>query len=326
MRTYIIRRVLLLIPTLLIVTIVIFFLIELIPGDIVDAMTASPGVEEEFDREAVMKKLGLDAPLIVQYLRWMGLAPQVDGRFKGLLQGNLGESWWQRTSVIRLLAAKWSVTIELALLGLIFSQLISLPVGIWSALQQDKLGDYVGRTFAILCISVPYFWVGTIAIVFPSIWWGYMPPIMLIRITDDFLGNLKMFIVPSIILGMSLAGMTMRMTRTMMLEVLRQDYLRTAWAKGLRERVIVFRHALKNALIPVVTLIGLQVPITLGGTVIIENIFSLPGIGRLILDATLQRDQPLVSGALLLFSCAAVTVNLLVDITYAWLDPRIHYK
>jgi len=325
MRAYIIRRLLILIPTLIVVSLLIFFLTELIPGNIIDAMLASPGAEE-IDREAVALKLGLDAPLLVQYGRWMGIAPQVDGSFSGILQGDFGISWRLGIPVVKLLATTWPVTIQLGLMGLITAQLIALPVGIYSAIRQDSWGDYIGRSFAILCISLPGFWLATLIIVFPSIWWRYMPPIMFIPFTEDPIGNLKMVIVPAMVLGMALTGLTMRMTRTMMLEVLRQDYVRTAWAKGLKERVVIVRHALKNALIPVITIVGIQVPYVVGGTVIIERIFMLPGMGRLIISAVLNRDYPLVSGVLLIFSVIIVLINLMVDLTYGFLDPRIHYK
>jgi len=325
MRAYIIRRLLLMIPTLFMVTLLVFFLVRLIPGDIIDALQARVA-DVVIDRPMMERQLGLDSPAIVQYARWIGVVPQVDGSFSGVFQGDLGVSWWARLSVVELVALKWPVTLELGLMAIIVGQLIALPIGIYSALRQDKWGDYIGRSFAILCISVPGFWLGTLIIVFPSIWWGYMPPIMLIRLTEDPIGNLRMFIVPAIVLGMAFSGLTMRMTRTMLLEVLRQDYIRTAWAKGLRERVVVLRHALKNALIPVVTLVGMQVPIMVGGAVIIEQIFSLPGMGRLILDAIKHRDQPLITGVLLLFSIALVVINLMVDLTYAYLDPRVHYK
>ena len=325
MRAYIIRRLLILIPTLILVSLLIFFLINLIPGDIIDAMQAeTPDVA--LDRAGLERKLGLDKPLIVQYARWLGIAPQADGSLSGLLQGDFGISWWRKTPVLKLVALSWPVTLQLGLMGLIISQLIAFPVGIYSALRQDKWGDYIGRSFAILCISIPGFWLGTIVIVLPSIWWGYMPSIMLIRITEDPIGNLKMFIIPAIIVGMAMAGMLMRLTRTMMLEVLRQDYIRTAWAKGLRERVVTLRHALKNALIPVITIIGLQAPILMGGTVIIEQIFSLPGMGRLVLSATLHRDETLIGGLMFIFAAVLVLINLVVDLTYAYLDPRIHFK
>ena len=325
MRTYIVRRLLILIPTLLILSLVVFVLTSLIPGDIVTSIQARIP-EEVIDRAALEQRLGLDQPLLVQYGRWLGVLRQQDGEFRGVLQGNLGESWWRSDSVVSLIRLKWPITLQLGIMGLLIAQLIALPIGIYSAIRQDQLGDHIGRTFAILCISLPGFWLGTLAIVFPAIWWGYMPPLMLIRFTDNPIGNLQMFIIPAVVLGMALSGFTMRMTRTTMLEVLRQDYIRTAWAKGLQERVVVRRHALKNAMIPVVTGVGLQIPVLVGGTVIIENIFNLPGMGRLIFDAISQRDEPVVAGVTLLFSTMLVLINLLVDLTYRWLDPRIHYQ
>ena len=324
MRAYIIRRLLLLIPTLLIVSFMIYFMVQLIPGDIIDAMVERFG--EAIDRAEIERNLGLDASIFIQYGRWMGFLPQIDGSYNGIFQGNLGVSWWTRVSVVRRVAIAWPVTLELGLMGIIVAQLIALPIGIFSALRQDRWFDYIGRSFAILSISIPSFWLATMVIVYPSIWWGSMPPVMLIHFAKNPLGNLKMFLVPAIILGMGMSGYTMRMTRTMMLEVLRQDYIRTAWAKGLRERIVVLRHAVKNALIPVVTLIGLQLPVLLGGAVIIEKIFNLPGMGRLVFDAISNRDYPVVSGMMLIFGVFLMLVNLIVDITYAYLDPRIHYK
>jgi peptide/nickel transport system permease protein len=325
MRAYVIRRLLLLVPNLLLVSLIIFFVAHLIPGDIVDAIM-SQSLDQVMERSELEKKYGLEAPLLIQYARWMGFAPRLDGSFSGILQGDLGTSWWRHVPVLKLVSLKWPVTFELGLLALIVAQLIALPIGIFSALRQDTWGDYTGRSFAILCISIPGFWLGTLIIVYPSIWWDYMPSISLIHFAEDPIGNLKMFIVPAIVLGMSLAGITMRMTRTMMLEVLRQDYIRTAWSKGLKEGTITRRHALKNALIPVVTIIGLQAPVLIGGTVIIEEIFVLPGMGRLIIEATLRRDQQLISGIVILFAIALMLINMVVDLTYALLDPRVEYK
>jgi peptide/nickel transport system permease protein len=323
-RAYIVRRLLLTVPTLLVLSLIIYVLIHLVPGDVIDAMQANS--DQALDRRMMEKKLGLDAPLVVQYARWLGVLAQPDGKVSGVLQGDFGISWWTRKGVVGLMLERWPVTIELGFLGLIIAQIIALPIGTVSALRQDKSVDYLGRSLAILLISVPSFWVGTMIVVFPSIWWGTMPPIMYIRLRDDVLGNLGMVIAPAIVLGMGLAGLTMRMTRTMVLEVMRQDYIRTAWAKGLTERTVVLRHTVKNALIPVITIVGLQVPIMVGGTVIIEQIFSLPGMGRLILDAILHRDQPLISGALLIFAVGLVLINLIVDLAYSFLDPRLHYR
>jgi peptide/nickel transport system permease protein len=325
MRTYIIRRLLLMIPTVILVTIIVFFGTRLIPGDVIDALQ-STSMEEFLDRDQLTKAFGLDVSLPYQYGRWLGILPQADGTYDGLLQGSLGKSWWSGQTVGSLIATKWPVTLELGLLSLLFAQLIALPIGAYSALRQDSFGDFVARSAAILMLSVPGFWLGTMVILFPSMWWGYMPPIMYVRFVSDPLRNLEMLVVPSLILGMSMSGMTMRMTRTMMLEVLRQDYVRTAWSKGLKEGTIVRRHALKNAMIPVVSIIGLQLPVLVGGAVVIEEIFSLPGMGRLTLNAVTLRDYPLATGALLLFTIVLLMINLLTDISYALLDPRVQYR
>ena len=321
MRAYVVRRLLLIIPTLFLVSLIVFFGVRLIPGDIVDIIVGmSEGLSSAVappTRAEVEQRLGLDLPILTQYGQWIGDI---------IMHGDFGISYWKKLPVIDDILLRLPVTFELAFLSLIIGQIIALPIGIYSALRQDTWGDYVGRSIAILMIAIPGFWLGTLVIVFPSIWWGYMPPITLISFTEDPIGNLKMFIVPAIVLGMSMAGGTMRMTRTMMLEVLRQDYIRTAWAKGLKERVVVLRHALRNALIPVITIIGIWIPFLIGGTVIIEQIFSLPGMGRLIIDSTLRRDYAIVSAVTLLFAVVLVFVNLIVDLAYGYLDPRIRYK
>jgi peptide/nickel transport system permease protein len=324
MRNYIFRRILLMIPTLLGVSIIAFFLVQLVPGDIIDQMQMVPDIK--LDRVALEKQLGLDAPLIVQYARWMGFMPNIDGELNGVFQGNLGKSFRQKLTVIELVSVSFPVTFELGIMAFILAQLIALPIGTYSALRQNKLGDYLGRSFSIAAVSVPGFWIGTMVMVFPALWWNYMPSTMMIRFPVDPLGNLRMFIVPAVVLGMSSSGASMRITRTQVLEVLRQDYIRTAWSKGLTERVIIIRHALKNALIPVVSGMGLQVPVMIGGTVIIEQIFILPGMGRLITGGLLQRDKELVCGVILFYGAALVAINLIVDLTYGYLDPRVQYK
>ena len=326
MRTYVIRRLLLVLPTVFLATIIVFIMIRILPGDIVDRIMLDDPGGEMVDRRQMVAKMGLDAPLPVQYGRWLGVTPQKDGNFSGIFQGDLGISWWREIPVTELVAITWPITFELSFLAIVTSLLWALPIGITSAIRQDTAADYGGRSAAILAMSVPAFWIGTMVIVFPAIWWGYMPPIFYIRLLDDPLGNLGMMIVPAIIMGLAMSGLAMRMSRTMMLEVLRQDYIRTAWAKGLRERVVVTRHALKNALIPLITIIGIQMPVLLGGTVIIERIFNIPGMGRLLIDAVQNRDYPLISGILLILAGSLILVNLIVDLTYAFLDPRITYK
>ena len=325
MRAYIIRRLLLAIPTLFLVTLIVFLLVRLVPGDAVDAMAvelALQGVDIDSARDQIEQMLGLDVPILQQYGRWLGIVPQDDGSFSGIFQGDLGKSFWSPYTVVEEIARRWPVTIELGLIGILIAQIIALPIGIYSALRQDSWGDLIGRSFAIIFIAVPSFWIATMVMVFPAIWWGYMPPIMFVPFLDNPLRHLRMYLVPAAVLGMEMAGMTMRMTRTMMLEVLRQDYVRTAWAKGLKEKVVVLRHTLKNALIPVVTIIGLQLPVMIGGTVIIETIFALPGMGSLIVDATSQRDYLVLSGAMLFFGVGLVLINIIVDLTYTYFDPR----
>ena len=211
-------------------------------------------------------------------------------------------------------------------MSIVIGLLIALPVGIYSAIRQDTAVDYAGRSIAVLGLATPNFWLGVMVMIYPAIWWAWAPPMEYVSFTEDPLGNLGMFLIPSLILGTASAAATMRMTRTMMLEVLRQDYIRTAWSKGLKEKAVVMRHAIKNALIPVVTLIGLQLPILVGGAVIIENIFNLPGLGRLLLDALQDRDYPVVSGVNLVFATMVVGVNLLTDLIYPYLDPRVRYE
>lgn len=317
MRNYIIKRFLLAIPVLFLVSFISFLFSRIIPGNIIDMMVSDQGTVTQMDKLNIEQALGLNKPFLTQYGIWLRNI---------FLHGNLGNSLWDRMPVTDKILARLPVTLELAILSLIISLIIALPIGIYSALRQDTVGDYFARSFAILCVAVPSFWLATLLVVFPSIWWGWSPPLALIPFSQDPIGNLGMFILPSIVLGMGMAGMTMRMTRTMMLEVLRQDYIRTAWAKGLSERVVVIRHALKNALLPVITIIGMGVPTLIGGTVIVEDIFSLPGLGRLIIEATETRDYTLITGVILFFGAILVVINLVVDLTYGFLDPRISYK
>ena len=334
MRAYLIRRLLLIIPTLFILSIIVFLSVRFIPGDIVDAMAAQMERYQTatIDREALERMLGLDVPVYVQYGRWIGVLPTPDwvtgeSHFKGLLQGNLGHSMIRgKVAVDELIIGRLPVTIELGVLAIVIGLVIALPVGIYSAIRQDTAADYAGRTVAIIGLATPNFWLGMMVMIFPAIWWGWTPPLKLIPFTEDPLGNLGMFLLPSLIVGTASAASTMRMTRTMMLEVLRQDYIRTAWSKGLKERVVVLRHALKNALIPVVTLIGMELPIVVGGAVIMENIFNLPGLGQLMVNALTDRDYPLISGINLFFATAVVGINLMIDLIYAFLDPRVRYK
>jgi len=317
-RAYFIRRVLLVIPTLLILSTIVFLTVRFIPGDVIDALAAnSDYLALDVDREALEEHLGLNVPLPVQYVKWMSGM---------LLHGTFGDSLMGNWRVEERIVGRLPVTLQLGVMAILIGLLISLPVGIYSAVRQDTVSDYVGRTIAIAGLAMPNFWLGTLVMIFPALWWGWAPPLEMIPFTEDPIGSLYGFLIPSLILGTGMAAGTMRLTRTMMLEVLRQDYIRTARSKGLTERVVILRHATKNALIPVITGIGLQLPLLVGGSVIIENIFNLPGLGQLALDALLNRDYPVVSGINMFFGAAVVFINLMIDLAYPFLDPRVRYQ
>lgn len=318
MQAYIVRRVLALIPTLFFASLIVFVTVRMIPGDVIDLMLSQNDIAaSKMGREQLEKALGLDQPMWVQYGRWAGAI---------LFHGDFGRSLWQNTPVSEQLLQRLPVTFELGLMALIVGLSVAIPIGVYSAVRQDTPGDYVARSFSILMLAVPSFWLGTMVMVFPSIWWGWSPPIQFVAFSKDPLGNLSQMIIPSIILGCALSAITMRLTRTMMLEVLRQDFIRTAWAKGLGEKLVVARHALRNALIPVVTLIGLQAPLLIGGAVIMEQIFVIPGMGLLLLDAVSQRDYPVITGVFLIVGVAVMCINLIVDLSYGLLDPKVRYR
>ena len=321
MRAYIIRRLLLVVPTLFILSVLVFLSVRFIPGDVIDIMAG----------RTLDILGGQDRPR--DHRRAAGLAWTCRSTCS-TAAGSVAFSC-AAPSASRCWAAGGSRSAcwddcrsppSSALLAILIGLVIALPVGIYSAIRQYTAADYLGRSVAIMGLATPNFWLGTMVMIYPAIWWAWSPPIVLVPLAQDPLGNLGMFLIPSLILGTYLAASTMRMTRTMMLEVLRQDYIRTAWAKGLLERSVILRHAVKNAIIPVVTLVGMQLPILVGGSVIIENIFNLPGLGRLMLDALNERDYPVVSAVNLFFAAVVVVVNLLTDLLYASLDPRIRYE
>ena len=318
MQAYLARRLLALIPALFFASLIVFVIIRLVPGDVIDMMLSQNDVgADKLSRDQLIATLGLDRPMWQQYFHWISGI---------LLHGDFGRSLWQNTPVAELLGARMPITFQLGLMAMIVALTIALPIGIYSAIRQDTAGDYLTRSFSILMLAVPSFWMGTMVMVFPSIWWGWSPQVNFVPFTVDPVQNLKQMILPSLILGTALSAITMRLTRTMMLEVLRQDYIRTAWAKGLSERLVVVRHALRNALIPVVTLIGLQAPILIGGAVIVEQIFVIPGMGLLLLEAISQRDYPIITGVSLVIGLSVMLINLAVDLSYGLLDPKVRYR
>ena len=315
MSRYILRRLILVVPTVVGVTILVFLMIRLMPGDLVQQISGENAILTEEERHEVREELGLNRPVFQQYFVWMGK----------VLRGDLGTSFQTKVPVTTELKNRLPVTLELGVLALLISLCVSLPIGVIAAIRQDTVLDYVARSGAIAFLSIPSFWMGTLAMVLPSKWWGWAPPLTYKDLWVDPRENLYMLILPAAIMGMLLSGTVMRMTRAQMLEVLRQDYVRTAWSKGLRERTVVSRHAIKNAFIPVVTIVGLQIPIIVGGTVILESIFGIPGIGRYLLFSIGSLDYPVVQAEILIIALAVVVTNLAVDMTYAYLDPRIRY-
>ena len=314
MRQYVLKRLLLVVPTLLLVSIIVFSLNHMLPGDVVVLMFEEKAYAK--DLETLRAKLGLDRPLYIQYFSWIG---QVMG-------GDLGESLWTKRPVLEEIMRRLPVSLKLGAMAIIVALCIALPIGVLSAIRQDTLKDYTARSAAIVGLSVPPFWKATLVIVLPSIWFGWAPPLQFTPFSENPWQHLSQFILPAIILGIAPGASIMRLTRALMLEVLRQDYIRTAWSKGMREPRVVLKHAFKNAIIPVITIVGIQVAEIASGTVIMETIFGLPGMGRFLVDAIFQRDYPVVQGVILLTSLITVVINLLVDLTYAQLDPRIRYQ
>ncbi|MGY3621106.1 ABC transporter permease [Bradyrhizobium sp. USDA 10063] len=314
---YIVRRLLALIPTLLFASLIVFATVRMIPGDVIDMMLSQNDLAaDRLSREQLVHALGLDKPMAEQYLIWIA----------GILKGDFGRSLWQSTPVLELVLQRLPVTFELGVIALAVGLVIALPIGVYSAVRQDTVGDFVARSFSILLLAVPSFWMGTMVMVFPSIWWGWSPEVNYVKFGDDPIQNLKQMIIPAMVLGASLSAVTMRMTRTMMLEVLRQDYIRTARAKGLNQGLVIMRHALRNALIPVITLVGLQAPLLIGGAIVIEQIFVIPGMGLLLLEAVNQRDYPIITGVFLTVGLAVMLINLMVDLSYGLLDPRVRTR
>ena len=314
MREYFLKRVLLMVPTLFLVTLFVFLLMHLRSGDVVIQMLE--GYAYAGTVEALRHELGLDKPLYEQYLTWMG----------GVLQGDLGRSLWTKESILLELARRFPVTLELTLLTIIISVTFGIGVGILSAIRQESWIDYIGRVVAIMALAMPVFWLAILVVVIPAIYWRWTPLWTYVTLTADPLENLKIMIFPALVFGLSRAGPIMRIMRSSMLEVQRQDYIRTAWAKGLRERTVVFKHAIKNALIPVVSIIGLQIHFYLGGSVIIETIFRLPGMGSFFVEALIRLDYPVVQSVNLIGATFGLLLNLMVDFSYAYLDPRIRYR
>ncbi len=316
MKRYLLKRCLLILPTLLGVTLVIFIIVRMVPGDALMLMMEQSYNIYPGDAEVLKKKLGLDQPVYVQYAMWIF----------NLARGDFGMSIWQRSPVLAEITRRIPVTLELALMTTAISVLIAIPIGVLSAVRQDRLIDHVVRLISIGGLSIPNFWLGIMAVVLPSVYLAWTPALVYIPFTSNPKAHLVQFLVPSLLMGYHFSAAIMRMTRNAFLEVIQQDYIRTALAKGLSSRVVIFKHGLKNAMIPILSIIGVQIAFMMGGAVIIEQIFGLPGIGRLVLESISQRDYPLLQGVLLVIAFFIILVNLIVDLLYSVMDPRIRYE
>jgi peptide/nickel transport system permease protein len=313
MTTYVLRRLLLLVPTLFGMSLLIFLMLRLLPGDVVDLMTAGNEDITDAAKQKLRDAFGLADPLPVQYVKWIG----------NLLRGDPGTSLRSGRPIGEALGQALPVTLELTLLAVGMATLVAIPLGVLSATRRDTGADLLGRVAGVIGLSVPSFWLATLMLLFTSVVFQWIPPVTFVPLTVDPLGNVQQMLLPAAALALQLMAIEMRMTRTTMLEVLHQDYVRTARAKGATERRVTYRHALRNALIPVVSVIGFQMGTLMGGSVIIEVIFSLNGIGNTLVQAIFNRDYPLVQAAALFMAVVFVLLNTSVDLLYGFLDPRI---
>jgi len=304
------------IPALIGVTVVIFVALRVMPGDPVSVMfgTQATKIRPE-DRAKIEADLGLSLPLIVQYGKWL----------QDIASGKLGRSFWRGDTVVDLIMQRGPLTVEIAVMAIVLSWVVGVPVGILSALRQNTLLDYVVRFFTVLFLAIPSFWLGAMMVLALLLWRDYAPPLGVINLWDDPRQNLQVVWGPALVLGLAISAYIARMTRSGLLEIIREDYIRTARAKGLHEGVVVLKHALRNASLPIITLSGVLFGLLLSGTVVVEQAFNVPGLGKAMVEAFVMLDDAVVQNLVLLYGVVFVSLNLLIDISYAWLDPRIHY-
>jgi peptide/nickel transport system permease protein len=310
MTQYVARRVISILPVLFGISVLVFLLVHLIPGDVVQILLGTQATDQQI--ETLRRTFGLDRPLPIQYADWVS----------HILQGDFGVSLRTSRPVLPDLVSRFGVTLQLTLVSMVIALAVAIPLGVASAANRGRGSDAISRVLALLGLSIPNFWLGTMLILFVSLILHWLPPVGFVSLLDNPWLGMQTLIMPSLALGTAVAAFIMRMVRSSLLEVLRQDYIRTANAKGLGDTVVLYRHALKNAFIPVLTVIGVQIGYLLGGAVIIESIFSLPGMGRFLLDSINNRDYAIVQGGVLFIALIFSLVNLSVDLVYAWLDPR----
>ena len=319
MQQYIMRRLLLFIPTLFLVSVMIFVMLRIVPGDPALLVLAGPDGEGSFTEEQyqnMKERLGLNDPLYLQYFTWA----------EGMVTFDWGTSIQTNEKVTEMFKRRYPVTLQLALLSFLVIATVGIPIGVLAAVKQDTWIDYIFRSLAILGLAMPTFWLGLLTVLALSTWFNWLPPLEFVNLWEDPRTSITQLIFPALTLGLSAQGTTMRMARSQLLEVMREDYVRTAKSKGLRDRVVILRHALRNALLPVLTILGILLGVLLGGTIVIEVVFNIPGMGRAIINAVASLDQPVIQVAVVGFTLIFLVLNLLVDLTYGLLDPRIRYS
>jgi peptide/nickel transport system permease protein len=314
MGAYVINRLWTGVITLLLVSFLVFGLLNLIPGDIVGTLMGDQGYTQA-EANTIRHELGLDKPVTTRYIFWLG----------DITRGNFGQSLVNGRSVSKIMQTAFPVSLELAVIALVISSGVGIPLGIYSAIRQDTPDDYAARLVTIIGYSVPHFYLATVVIVFPAIWWGWVPPLFFVHLSDDPVANLTFMIVPALVLATGAAARVARLTRSQVLETLREDYVRTARAKGISGLRLIQRHVLRNALLPVVTLMGSQIVALLAGAVVIETVFSIPGIGTTLISAIQHRDYPVITGVNIVIATLVVFSNLIVDLSYRLCDPRVTY-
>ena len=315
MKTYIAQRLAIAVLTLLGMSLVIFALLRLAPGDIVDILFAAAGYVNPSEKQAILKELGMDRPYWAQYLEWL----------KQILTGDLGKSYRYDLPAWQIIKPLVPVTLELAALSIVVAVVLGVPTGVVSAVRQDSGLDYVLRVFSLAGLSMPSFWLGMVIILAMVSWLGWIPSLTYVKPGENFRLHIVQFALPALAVGYRSSALIMRITRSSLLEVLREDYIRTAWAKGQSGRIVIWRHALKNAILPVVTVIGIEFAFLIGGLVVTETVFNLPGVARFLVQAILWRDYPVVQNLVMFIAIIVILSNLFVDMLYGWLDPRVRY-
>jgi peptide/nickel transport system permease protein len=313
---YLFQRVVTAFLTLFGMSVVIFVLLRLAPGNIVDILFASAGFVNPAAKQEIARELGLDQPILVQYGRWL----------RDIARGELGKSYRYDIPAWQVIKPRIPITVELAILALLIAVLLGVPVGVLSAIRQDTVTDYLLRTLSLAGLSMPSFWLGMVIILFLVSYFGWIPSMTYVSPFEDFKAHILQFLFPALAVGYRSSALIMRITRSSMLDVLREDYIRTAWAKGQREWIVVFGHALSNATLPVITVIGIEFAFMIGGLVVTETVFNLPGVARYLVDAILWRDYPVVQNLVMFMAIVVLIANLTVDLLYGWLDPRIRYQ